>query len=257
MIWFIRTSITITINYNSSVNDCVRLAPFPYWTTSVLFSTVTNDERRITAHWIIGLPYESINPLKTKCVLYNIYKNSVRTSQKTRYVTTTNPNLLILFREQSRFIVRTIRNTQIHYVRRMGCCIVLKHVENIITTRSEGLIDQFMNELSFITWGESTGDHRLEQFVFWRVLLCYYSLPRKCVLARRWPETDYFGYSLQRKRVLASRCLAMDYSSFQVSCQNMYALICIRDIVVGSFNSFNNFVKPWFHNYMHYFMLCV
>jgi hypothetical protein len=68
-----------------------------------------------------------------------MYKNSVRTSQETRYVTTTNPNPLILFREQSRFTVRTIRNTQIHYVQRMGCCSVLKHVENIITTRSNGL----------------------------------------------------------------------------------------------------------------------
>jgi hypothetical protein len=79
------------------------------------------------------------NPLKTKCVLQYIYKNSVRTSQETRYVTTTNPNLLILFREQSLFTVRTIRNTRIHYVRRMGCCSVLKHVENVITTRSKGL----------------------------------------------------------------------------------------------------------------------
>jgi hypothetical protein len=80
-----------------------------------------------------------VKPLKTKCVPHNIYKNSVRTSQETRYVTTTNPNLLILVREQSRFSVRTIRNTQIHYVRRMRCCSVLKHVENIITTRSKGL----------------------------------------------------------------------------------------------------------------------
>jgi hypothetical protein len=86
--------------------------------------------------------YVLINPLKTKCVLHNIYKNSVRTSQETRYVTTTNPHLLILFREQSRFTVWTIRNTQIQYVRRMRCCGVLKHVENIITTRSKGLMSE-------------------------------------------------------------------------------------------------------------------
>jgi hypothetical protein len=87
------------------------------------------------------IKYFLFNPLKTKCVLHKIYKNSVRTSQETRYVSTTKPNLLILFREQPRFTARTIRNTQIHYVRRMGCCNVLKHVENIITTRSKGLIN--------------------------------------------------------------------------------------------------------------------
>jgi hypothetical protein len=54
-------------------------------------------------------------------------------------VSTTKPNLLMLFREQSRFTVRTIRNPQIHYVRRMRCCGVLKHVEYIITTPSKGL----------------------------------------------------------------------------------------------------------------------
>jgi hypothetical protein len=58
------------------------------------------------------------------------------------------------------------------------------------------LIDQFTNELSFITWGEQTIDHHPDQFVFSRVLLCYYSLPRKRELASRWPATDYSGYSL-------------------------------------------------------------
>jgi hypothetical protein len=75
------------------------------------------------------------------------------------------------------------------------------------------LINHFTNELSFITWGELTRDHNLEDFVLSRVL-CYYLLPKK--------------------GVLASRCLVMDYSRFQVSCHNMYALICIRDIVVES-----------------------
>jgi hypothetical protein len=74
--------------------------------------TVRPQEYQITQLHIISLYDSSIlNPLKTKCVPHNIYKNSVRTSQETRYVTTTNPNLLILFREQSRFTVRTIRNT--------------------------------------------------------------------------------------------------------------------------------------------------
>jgi hypothetical protein len=66
--------------------------------TGTLFSTHTN-----------------FNPLKTKCVLRNIYKNSIRTSQETHYVSTRKPNLL--------FTVRTIWNTQIHYVRRMRCSI--------------------------------------------------------------------------------------------------------------------------------------
>jgi hypothetical protein len=35
----------------------------PYWTTIVFSSTVTNDERRTTAHWNIELHYESINEL--------------------------------------------------------------------------------------------------------------------------------------------------------------------------------------------------
>jgi hypothetical protein len=38
---------TIPIHHNSSINGCLRLAPFLNWTTSVFSSTVTNAERRI------------------------------------------------------------------------------------------------------------------------------------------------------------------------------------------------------------------
>jgi hypothetical protein len=41
------------------------------------------------------------------------YVNPVRTSQETHYVSATKPNRIMLFRKQSLFIVRTIRNTQI------------------------------------------------------------------------------------------------------------------------------------------------
>jgi hypothetical protein len=62
------------------------------------------------------------------------------------------------------------------------------------------LINQFTNELSFITRDKPTREHHLEQFVLSRVLLCYYSLPRIRELASRWPATDYSGYQLQRER---------------------------------------------------------
>jgi hypothetical protein len=44
-----------------------------------------------------------------------IYKNSVRTSQKTHCVSTKKPSRLMLLGKQSLFIVRTIRNTQIRF----------------------------------------------------------------------------------------------------------------------------------------------
>jgi hypothetical protein len=51
-------------------------------------------------------------------------ENSVRTSQETHYVFSTKPNLLMLLREQSLFIVRTIRNTQIRSVgRKLSPCL--------------------------------------------------------------------------------------------------------------------------------------
>jgi hypothetical protein len=40
-----------------------------------------------------------LNPFKTKCVENNIYKNSVRTSQETHYVSATKNCRLMLFRE--------------------------------------------------------------------------------------------------------------------------------------------------------------
>jgi hypothetical protein len=42
--------------------------------------------------------FYSFNPLKAE-LLYVIYKNSVRTSQETHYVSATEPNRLMLFRE--------------------------------------------------------------------------------------------------------------------------------------------------------------
>jgi hypothetical protein len=49
--------------------------------------------------------------------LTSLYKNSVRTSQETRYVSATEPNRLMLFREE--LAVRTIWNTTTHSVGRM------------------------------------------------------------------------------------------------------------------------------------------
>jgi hypothetical protein len=50
-------------------------------------------------------------------LLNNIY--SVRTSQETHYISATETNRLMLFRETVAVIVRTIRNTQIHCVGRI------------------------------------------------------------------------------------------------------------------------------------------
>jgi hypothetical protein len=53
--------LSLLYNYNKlwqlTVNDCLRLAPF--LTGLRVSSTVTNEERRISAHRIIELPYES------------------------------------------------------------------------------------------------------------------------------------------------------------------------------------------------------
>jgi hypothetical protein len=49
MIRFIGTSIAITIDYNSWQSWLPKTRSFPYCTTSVFSSAVTNDERRITA----------------------------------------------------------------------------------------------------------------------------------------------------------------------------------------------------------------
>jgi hypothetical protein len=46
-----------------------------------------------------------------------LYKDPVRTSQETHYVTATKPNRLMLFRETVAVFMRTIRNTQIYSVR--------------------------------------------------------------------------------------------------------------------------------------------
>jgi hypothetical protein len=62
-----------------------------------------------------------------------IYKNSVRTSQETHYVSATKPNRLMLLGKQSLFTVKTIRNTQIHFVGRMRSFSVLKPVVRIVT----------------------------------------------------------------------------------------------------------------------------
>jgi hypothetical protein len=64
MIGFIGTSIIITTNHNSS-QWLLTTRSIPYRTTNVFSSTVTNDERRITAHtlnsfWIfLRMNYDS------------------------------------------------------------------------------------------------------------------------------------------------------------------------------------------------------
>jgi hypothetical protein len=56
---------------------------------------------------------------KTKFFLKNIYRNLVRTSQETYYVSSTKINRLLLFKEKTLFIVGIIRHIQTYSVRRM------------------------------------------------------------------------------------------------------------------------------------------
>jgi hypothetical protein len=63
-----------------------------------------------------------------------MHNKSVRASQKIHYVSATKPNRLMLFEKQSLFIVRTVRNTQMHCVGRMQSFNVLNLVVYIITT---------------------------------------------------------------------------------------------------------------------------
>jgi hypothetical protein len=62
---------------------------------------------------------------------------AVRTSQETHYVSATEPNRLMLFGEQSLFIVRTVRKTQIHCMGRMLSFAMLRRVVRIVTTGLE------------------------------------------------------------------------------------------------------------------------
>jgi hypothetical protein len=97
------------------------------------------------------------------CENHTEHTDTVRTSQETHYISATEPNRLMLFREtvavycenhtehryssyltkpnrlmrlrkESLFIVRTIRNTQIHSVGTMQSCILLQQVVHIMTT---------------------------------------------------------------------------------------------------------------------------
>jgi hypothetical protein len=62
------------------------------------------------------------------------HTDTPRTSQETHYVSATETNRLMVFRKQSLFIVRTIRNTQINCVNRKQTSSVPKQVVQIITT---------------------------------------------------------------------------------------------------------------------------
>jgi hypothetical protein len=65
---------------------------------------------------------------------YTKYKNSVRTSQETHYVSATKPKQLMLFKENSLFVVRNIRNIQTHCVGKIKNFTILKQVVHIVTT---------------------------------------------------------------------------------------------------------------------------
>jgi hypothetical protein len=68
---------------------------------------VSNDDRVDEPSGIIILfeIFLFINPLKSEILVNAVYKNSVRTSQETHYVSATKTNRLMLF------TVRTIWNT--------------------------------------------------------------------------------------------------------------------------------------------------
>jgi hypothetical protein len=59
-------------------------------------------------------------------LFYIVYKNSVRTSQEMYYFSATKTNSLMLFMEKSLFILKTIRNTQAHFVERIQRFYMLK-----------------------------------------------------------------------------------------------------------------------------------
>jgi hypothetical protein len=76
---------------------------------------------------------EHVNPLKTEFL--PIHKNSVRTSQETRYISAKGPTGECCLGEQPLFIVRTTPNTQVHCVGRMQSFSLLKQVVRVLTTR--------------------------------------------------------------------------------------------------------------------------
>jgi hypothetical protein len=74
-------------------------------------------------------------PMSGVAHLYEVmHKNPVCTSQETHYVSTTEPTRLMLFREQSLFIVRIIWNTNTLCGGRMQSLCMLMQVVHTITT---------------------------------------------------------------------------------------------------------------------------
>jgi hypothetical protein len=76
----------------------------------------------------------------------SIYNNSVHTSQEIDCVSAANISQLI-FEEKSLFVVRIIRNIQIHSVGRMHNFAVSNQVVRIVTTELERVNTWIMNEI--------------------------------------------------------------------------------------------------------------
>jgi hypothetical protein len=114
-------------------------------------------------------------------------------------------------------------------------CLPLRWMPNEESFTNESLNSR-MNSL-FITWGEPTREHYLQQLVF---LVCsIHCHGNLCYFGNRWLEMDWFvtvgtlpnrcsamDYSnLWRKLIIAGRWLAVDCSSFQASCRNIVTFL--------------------------------
>jgi hypothetical protein len=82
---------------------CLRFETSQIWRARppYLYPPATGWPSFTPRHWI---------PVGAEC-WENIYKNSVRTSQETYYVSATNPNRLMLFEKLSLLILRIVENT--------------------------------------------------------------------------------------------------------------------------------------------------
>jgi hypothetical protein len=222
MIGFIGSSLQLQSVIPAHSPRLSKTRSIPYWTTSVLSSTVTNDERRITVHWILELPYESNDWL-------------VQSESELLYDWRSTANQFVLAPSPLRLTVR-------FFFSQLNTC---SHIPYIISSLTRGWICYLQLLLAltgaFLLGSEFRGtrDHilvsQIRDFPFCRLLRLaglrwrYSTPPSQGKLTRsslhsflyrlsvtmesacclRVSVETFAESSFTRERILANRCLAM------------------------------------------------
>jgi hypothetical protein len=213
MIGFIGTSITITINYNSS-QIITKTRTIPYWITSAFSSTVTNDERRTPCDWNTELRYESqwLNSLNLlpgdpniQGVHFAIFRRPEHLIGRHWYLPANSMTFILWSTDQwvsQCYVTECYRS----FYCALFCVFMTLWVNVLSACALNTRYITISNCSSVIFFIHYHGD----------------------VL------TETYSGMFTNKRVLASRCLAIDCSGFQDSCHSIYylfrQLFCYCDI---------------------------